>query len=106
MVVGYRGNLAIEHLRAGDSARAVEELERVLADTERLRGPEHPNTAYLHTRLGQALVEEHRTEEGLAEIRRGLITQQTMLGPSHPDVLETVALLEQITRRNAEEPRL
>ncbi|MEU8670751.1 tetratricopeptide repeat protein, partial [Streptomyces anulatus] len=39
-----RGNLATSYRQAGRTGEAIELLETVAADTERLLGAEHPNT--------------------------------------------------------------
>jgi tetratricopeptide (TPR) repeat protein len=83
-----RANLAASYQGAGRSEEAVELGERVLADCERILGPEHPDT--LHAASAILFVSHDLAWRVGATVELGervLADCERILGPEHPDTL-------------------
>jgi hypothetical protein len=52
--------------------------------SERL-GEDQPQTARARATLGGALLDQHKTTEGRAELERAIAVLDKTLGPTHPD---------------------
>ena len=74
--------------RLGDSpAQAVLIGERLLADQERVLGPDHPDTIAARAHLGIAYADAGRADEALTLDEQTLAARERVLGPDHPDTL-------------------
>jgi len=84
-----RRNLAYLQGQAGDSSGAVAALERLLQDSLRVLGPDHPDT--LTTRRNLAYWRGQAGDPGgaVAALERLLQDSLRVLGPDHPDTLTT-----------------
>ena len=72
---------------------------------ERLSRRSHPDLAAILTNSGQLYSRQHRYGDAESSYRRALDIRQTSLGPSHPDLAETLnayAVLLKKTKRKAE----
>ncbi|HEX2810430.1 MAG TPA: tetratricopeptide repeat-containing protein, partial [Kineosporiaceae bacterium] len=72
---------------AGRTAEAIALEERVLADRERLLGPEHPDTLTVRANLASSYSSAGRTAEAIALQEQALAEAERLLGPEHPDTL-------------------
>jgi Tetratricopeptide repeat len=59
-------------------------LERTLADSERVRGPDHPETLTSRNDLTAAYQYAGRTAEAIPLLERTLADCERVLGPDHP----------------------
>jgi tetratricopeptide (TPR) repeat protein len=72
----------------GDSsAQAVLIGERLLADPERVLGPDHPDTLATRNNLALAYRDAGRTEEAIGLHEQTLAAHERVLGPDHPSTL-------------------
>ena len=72
----------------GDSAaQAIAVAEPLLADQERVLGPDHPATLTSRNNLALAYREVGRFAEAIPLYERTLADQERVLGPDHPDTL-------------------
>ena len=72
---------------------------------ERLLRRSHPDVAAILTNSGQLYSRQHPYGDAESSYRRALAIRQTSLGPSHPDLAETLngdAVLLKKTKRKAE----
>src|SRR5262249_50239950 len=72
---------------AGRTAEAITVYEAVLADCERLLGPDHPDTLTICNNLGLAYGAAGRTAEAVTVLEAVLADCERLLGPDHPDTL-------------------
>jgi len=63
---------------------------------QRLREPEHPNTATSLSNLGWLLAATGRVTEAERCVRRALSVLESALGPEHPNARAAADLLENI----------
>ncbi len=82
-----QANLGALYLSAGRISEAVVILERVAADTERLLGPEHPDTLTAQGNLALSYQSAGRTGEAIAILERVAADTEQLLGPEHPHTL-------------------
>ncbi len=76
--------------RLGDSAaQAISIGELLLADMERLLGPDHPDTLASRGGLALAYWTAGRTAEAIALSEQTLADMERLLGPDHPDTLNS-----------------
>jgi tetratricopeptide (TPR) repeat protein len=80
-------NLASSYWSAGRTGEAIEIDERVLADRERLLGPEHPDTLTARANLASSYRSAGRTGEAIELLERVLADRERLLGPEHPNTL-------------------
>ena len=74
--------------RLGDSAaQAIVIGERLVADQERVLGPDHPDTLTSRDNLAVDYQEAGRTAEAISLHEQALATRERVLGPDHPDTL-------------------
>jgi tetratricopeptide (TPR) repeat protein len=74
--------------RLGDSpAQVIVVGERLLADQERVLGPDHPDTLTSRDELGVAYLNAGRTDEAITFHQQTLAARERVLGPDHPDTL-------------------
>ena len=87
-VLGLRG-WALWFLNdLGDSAaQAIEVAEPLLADRERVLGPDHPDTLTARNNLAEAYQAAGRAAEAIPLHERTLADRERVLGPDHPDTL-------------------
>ena len=72
----------------GDSAaQAIAIGEPLLADQERVRGPDHPSTLNSRNNLALAYRVAGRAAEAIPLYERTLADRERVLGPDHPDTL-------------------
>jgi hypothetical protein len=57
----------------------------VLADSERLLGPEHPDTRRARANLAYSYYQEGRTSEAITMFELVLADSERLLGSEHPD---------------------
>jgi tetratricopeptide (TPR) repeat protein len=75
-------------LELGDNAPlAIEMGERLVRDSDRLRGEEDPQTLTLRGYLGTAYRAAGRAADAVAALERALTVQERLLGPDHPNTL-------------------
>ena len=88
MLLGLR-LAALYHLVAlGDStAQAIVAGETVVADFERVLGPDHPDTLASRNNLANAYVAAGRAGEAIPLFEQTLADCERVLGPDHPDTL-------------------
>ncbi|WP_171166663.1 serine/threonine-protein kinase [Streptomyces sp. I05A-00742] len=88
--------------RAGRWAEAGETHRAVVADRERLLGPDHPDTLASRYEVAFSLSRLGRPEEALREFARTAAARSRVLGPDHPDTLaarqETAYVLGRLGR--------
>jgi hypothetical protein len=58
--------------------------ERNLADSERLLGPDHPDTLASRNNLAMAYEDAGRVAEAIPLLERTLADSDRLLGPNHP----------------------
>ena len=81
----------------GDStAQAIMIGERLVADQERVLGPDHPDTLTSRDNLAIAYRDAGRTAEAITLHEQTLAARERVLGPDHPD---TLALAQQPRHR-------
>jgi Tetratricopeptide repeat/Domain of unknown function (DUF4062) len=74
----------------GDSAeQAIVIGERLVADRERLLGPDHPDTLTTRNNLAAAYWSASRIDEAIALDEQTLAARERVMGPDHPDTLST-----------------
>jgi tetratricopeptide (TPR) repeat protein len=97
-----RSNLADSYRAAGlaDSDRAAGRMdeavaldEGVLADRERVLGPDHPDTVRARSSLADSYSNAGRIQEALELRERVLADRERLLGPHHPDTIRARANL-------------
>ncbi len=72
----------------GDStAQAIMIGERLVADQERILGPDHPDTLTVRNNLANAYQDAGRTDEAITLHEQDLAARERVLGPDHPDTL-------------------
>jgi tetratricopeptide (TPR) repeat protein len=72
----------------GDSAaQAIAAGRSLVTDSERLLGPDHPDTLASRTNLANAYRDAGRTAEAIELHERTLADRERLLGPDHPDTL-------------------
>ena len=72
----------------GDSAaQAIAVAEPLLADQERVLGPDHPDTLTSRNDLAEAYQAAGRAAEAIPLHERTLADRERVLGPDHPDTL-------------------
>jgi tetratricopeptide (TPR) repeat protein len=81
--------LALPHLiEPGDSMpHPVAIGEPLIADLERVLGPDHPDTLNARNSLAVAYQAAGRTADAIPLFEHVLVAQQRVLGPKHPDTL-------------------
>ena len=72
---------------AADLSRAISMGATVLADAERLLGPDHPHTLTSRDNLARAYWSAGRLREAITLYERNLADRERLLGPNHPDTL-------------------
>jgi tetratricopeptide (TPR) repeat protein len=74
----------------GDSAaQTIQIAEPLLADCERILGPDHPDTLTSRNNLAAAYRAAGRAAEAIALHERTLADRERILGPDHPDTLQS-----------------
>jgi tetratricopeptide (TPR) repeat protein len=74
-------------ITAADLTRATDLGESVLADYERVLGPDHPDTLGFRNNLAYAYEEAGRLAEAITLHQRTLADSERVLGADHPDTL-------------------
>ena len=89
-VLGLRGWALWFLNELGDSAaQAIAVAEPLLADQERVLGPDHPDTLTSQNNLAAAYRAAGRAAEAIALHERTLADRERVLGPDHPDTLQS-----------------
>jgi tetratricopeptide (TPR) repeat protein len=94
--LGSRNSLAMSHLAAGRTAKAIRLYERTLADCERVLGADHKDTLRSRNNLAMSYQAAGRTAEAIPLLERTLADCERVLGADHPDtkaVRENLAAL-------------
>ena len=74
----------------GDSAaQAIVICERLVADQERVLGPDHPDTLSSRHNLTLAYQDAGRLDEAISLDEQNLLAYERALGPDHPDTLQS-----------------
>ena len=82
------GNLVPDNL--GDStAQAIVIGERLVADQERVLGPDHPDTLTTRNNLALAYQDAGRLDEAIGLHEQTLAARERVLGADHPDTLHS-----------------
>ncbi|VEG28712.1 tetratricopeptide repeat protein [Actinomyces howellii] len=74
-------------LAAGRLNEAIDLYEQTLTDTQRILGPNHPDTLTTRSNLAYAYQDVGRLDEATDLLEQNLTDHQRILGPSHPDTL-------------------
>ncbi|WDQ00113.1 tetratricopeptide repeat protein [Micromonospora chalcea] len=77
----------------GNVGAAITTFARVLADSERILGPEHPQTLTARANLATAYQQAGRTSEAITLFEQLLADSERILGPEHPQTLTARANL-------------
>lgn len=88
-----RESLASSFWEAGRTTDALAVDERVLADTERLLGHQHPDTLRARANLAASYQQAGRTNDAIAIRERVLADRERLLGDEHPDTITARANL-------------
>ena len=89
-LLGLRGWALWFLLDLGDSAaQAIQVGEPLLADYERVLGPDHPGTLTSRNNLAAAYRAAGRAAEAIPLHERTLADRERVLGPDHPDTLQS-----------------
>jgi tetratricopeptide (TPR) repeat protein len=89
-MLGLRGRAVWFLGDLGDSAaQAIQIAEPLLADLERILGPDHPDTLTSRNNLAAAYRAAGRAAEAIALHERTLADRERILGPDHPDTLQS-----------------
>ena len=84
--------VAFLNLLGDSAAQAIHIGERLVADSERVLGPDDPDTLRSRNNLAVAYRAAGRTDEAITLHEQTLAAQERVLGPDHPD---TVAAAQQ-----------
>jgi hypothetical protein len=88
--LGLRGWALWFLLDLGDSAaQAIQVGEPLLADYERVLGPDHPSTLTSRNNLAAAYRAAGRAAEAIPLHERTLADYERVLGPDHPGTLQS-----------------
>lgn len=82
-----RHNLAVTHLRLGDTEKATPALLALLADRERVLGSDHLDTLLTRMITAVAHLRNHDPEQATRLIEVTLASSETLLGGDHPNTL-------------------
>jgi len=100
-----RASLATAYRVAGRLKEAVAACERVLADRERLLGPDHPDTVTARGNLAFAYRTAGRLKDAIPQYERAAADRERIAGPEHRDTLAAKSVLAaayQLARRKRE----
>ena len=87
-ILGLRSRAAWFLNDLGDStAQAIRVAEPLLADRERILGPDHPDTMASRNNLATAYRDAGRAAEAIPLHERTLADSERILGPDHPDTM-------------------
>jgi tetratricopeptide (TPR) repeat protein len=92
-------NLANLAATQGKTAEAEPLYRRALAILEKIRGPEHTQTAMARLGLADLLAAQGNDVEAEADYRGALRAFEKVLGPAHPIVLTTLERYAALLRR-------
>ncbi|MFD4444695.1 tetratricopeptide repeat protein, partial [Nocardia sp. NPDC058519] len=84
-----RNNLAYAHESAGRLEEAITLYAATLADSERILGPEHPDTLATRHNLAGAYRTAGRLREAIALYQQTVADRERILGAEHPDTLSS-----------------
>ena len=84
-----QARLAWAYRSVGRLPESIELFERNLADSERILGPDHPDTLRSRNNLAGAYEEAGRLDKAIALYERNLADSERILGPEHPDTLRS-----------------
>ena len=84
-------NQSWDQIKIGVFSRedSIELYEQVLAERERVLGPDHPDTLTIRNNLAGAYYSVGRFGEAIELFGRVLAERERVLGPDHPDTLTT-----------------
>ena len=88
---GPRSDLAATYRAAGRTAEAITLFEQVLADQERILGPDHLDTLAARGNLAEAYRAAGRTGEAITLGEQVLADEERVLAPDHRDILSRAA---------------
>lgn len=80
----------------GEFERAVDYFEQAIEISERVTGPDHPNTAITLYNLASLYLQIGRKEEGRALLERTYSIFERSLGPDHPDLVMAITGLASV----------
>ena len=108
ILAGYAGDLLWDREQGGDPllfragvglsqmglyAAAVLHWERTASDSERLLGPEHPDTLTARGHLARSCAQAGRSEEAITISEQVVADMERLLGPEHPGTLTSLGNL-------------
>ena len=79
--------VARAYLSTGLLHQAIILFEQTLADSERILGPDHPDTLDSRNNLASAYQNSGRLEQAIPLFEQNLADRERILGPDHPDTL-------------------
>ncbi|MEV6300482.1 FxSxx-COOH system tetratricopeptide repeat protein [Actinoplanes sp. NPDC051861] len=86
----WLGNRAVTYRQfQGQTRAAIEQRERILADSLRLFGKDHPDTQITRHNLAIAYRDMGRLDEAIAAFEGVLADRRRLLGDGHPETLTT-----------------
>jgi hypothetical protein len=77
-----------------DYEHSAQLLERTLADSQRVLGPDHPSTLSTRANLANVFLQQGRLDEASMLLERTLADSQRVLGPDHPVTAALRVLLQ------------
>ena len=84
-----RSHLAHWLGEVGRFAESIELLRELIADQQRILGPDHPDVLRTRSDLAHWLSQAGKVDEAIALFTGVLADQQRVLGAGHPDILAT-----------------
>jgi tetratricopeptide (TPR) repeat protein len=75
--------------QVSDTSRAIPLDERVLTDSERVLGPDHPDTRTSRNNLAGAYQLAGRLDDAITHYEQNLVDADRIVGPDHPKTLST-----------------
>ena len=82
-MLGLCNNFVYVYQSAGDLGRAIPLYEQTLTDSERILGPDHPDTLGSRNNLAGAYWNDGRRPEALREFTKAATTAEQLFGPAH-----------------------
>jgi tetratricopeptide (TPR) repeat protein len=80
-------SLACAYRSAGQLREAIPAYERILADRERVQGPDHADTSAARANLAAACQQAGRLGDAIHHYEQALADSERMLGPGDPETL-------------------
>jgi pimeloyl-ACP methyl ester carboxylesterase/tetratricopeptide (TPR) repeat protein len=86
-ILGLRHELGRIYLEIGDWAAAERDLKQVVAERERVQGPDAPETLASRHKYARSVLEQSRWDEAAPLLRDVVEAEYALHGPEHSDTL-------------------